>query len=186
MALLEELGPVFVFALTAGVSAFVTLGARRSHRDGTRPFGSALRVGLLGAGLLYLAATLARSLATGGSAEDVPGLLFVALVAFLVLAVLPLAVGRRLLRRATGVDSDTALRFAADGWAVTMLAVFGLYLAYWLLAQGLYYPGHGRICYIDQCTGVTVASAVTILAGSLVAVLGPGLAGLRLRAAAEE
>lgn len=186
MALLRELGPLLALLLTVGGSVSVTVGAHLLHRREGGSFGSALRVALLAAGLLSLLGAVVWTVA-GGSARDVSvAPLVAAFVAFLSLAVLPLAAGESLVRRGTDADSETALRFATYGWPFAMLAVFGVYVGYWLFTRDIYHPGSGQICVVWRCTGVTVASAVTALVGVVVAVLGTGLAGRRLHASATE
>ncbi|MFC6827218.1 hypothetical protein [Halopelagius fulvigenes] len=184
MALLAELGLLFAFALTVGVSASVTLGAHLLHRRGDAPFGSALRVALLAVGALSLLGAVVWTLVGWSPRGPSVTPLVAVFVAFLASTVLPLTAGRYLVRRASDADSDAALRFAAYGWPVAMLAAFGVYVAYWALAQDIYHPGNGQICVVGRCTGITVASSVTVLAGLLAAVLGTGLAGVGLRASA--
>lgn len=187
MALLRELGPLLAFALTVGVSASVTVGAHLLFRREGGSFGSALRVALLVAGVASLVAAVVWTAAESGSPRGVSVTpLVAAFVAFLGLTLLPLAGGRALVRRGSDADSATALRFATYGWPVAMLAVFAVYVAYWLFTRDIYHPGSGQICVVWRCTGITVASAVTVSVGAAVAVLGTGLAGLRLYASTTE
>ncbi|SFH01395.1 hypothetical protein SAMN04488063_3593 [Halopelagius inordinatus] len=187
MALLGELGPVLALALTVGVSASVTVGAHLLYRREGGSFESALRVVLLAAGVTSLLAAVVWTIAGGGPSRGVSVTPLVAVfVAFLGLTLLPLAGGRALLRRGSDADSATALRFATYGWPLAMLAVFGVYVAYWLFTRDIYHPGNGQICVVWRCTGITVASAVTVSVGAVVAVFGTGLAGLRLYASATE
>lgn len=181
MALPTGLVPVLAFVLTVGLAVPVTLGAHLFHRNGTGSFVSALRAALIEAGLLYLVGVVVIwSIAGGVELWEVPATLVVTgVVALFGLMVLPLAVGRRLVRRVKRVDSETALRFATYGWSMTMVVVFGVFVAYRILTRDLYHPGSEQLCLVGFC-GIGVSFAAAVLVEAIVAVLGPAIFGLVL------
>lgn len=182
MALPTGLVPVTVFALTVGIAVPVTLGSHLFYRHGSSSFRAALRAALAEASLLYLVGVLVVWAIAGGlSLWEVAATLLVAgVVAFVVLTALPLVVGRLLVRRVAGVDSETALRYATYGWPVAMFAVFGMFAAPGGLATNAFFDlGGERVCLVGHC-GIAVGFAVAVVLELLVAVLGPGLVGLAI------
>lgn len=194
MALPEGLLPVFVFVLTLGISVPVTLGAHVFHRNTDSSFRAALRPALfVAAGTFVVGAIAVWTIAGGGGALwELPATLFASgFVAFLALAALPLLVGQRLIRRASGrrasgqpantVDADTALRFATYGWPIAMLAMFGIFVAPGGLSHGhLLTLGGEQTCLAGFC-GIPVSLAGAVALELLVALLGPGVVGLCLQ-----
>lgn len=179
MALPTGLIPVYVFVLTVGIATPVTLGAHLSHRAGTRSFGAALRAALLEAGGLYLVGVIVMwAIVRGGSLEVVViTFLIPAGVALLVLMVIPLVVGQQIIQRVKEVDTDTALRFATYAWPITMLLVFGIFIAPGGFTSGDLFSLEGdQICLVGFC-GIIVPFAVAVLLELIVAVLGPGFIG---------
>lgn len=183
MALPTGLLPVLVFALTVGVATPVTLSAHMLDRRGTASFAAALRSALVGTGVVYLLGVVVWVVAGGGPLWEVAATLLVAGVAsLLLLTALPLLVGRWLVRRARGIDPDTALRFATYGWSVAMLVVFGVFVAPGGLAGGnVLHLDVERICVVGFC-GIAVPLLAAVLLELVVAVLGPGVVGLVLHA----
>ena len=105
--------------------------------------------------------------------------------ALAVLVVGPLLVGRRLVRRARGVDAETGLRFVTYGWLLAMLAVFGIFVAPGGFGGSPLLPLDGeRVCLAGFC-GVALSLLGATLLELAVAVLGPGLVGSALHAVAE-
>lgn len=177
MALPTGLIPVLAFVLTVGISVPVTLAAHLLYQSGTRSFGKGLRVALLEAGLLYLVGVVVVWAIAGGGLDielwEIPITLIVTGVGVLfVLTALPLAVGRNLIQRFEGVDSETALRYATYGWPLALLVVFGIFI----VPDGRFY---GRFCLAGFC-GLAGSSALAVLVEAVVAVFGPGLIGLLL------
>lgn len=184
MALPTGLLPVLVFVLTVGVSTLVALGAHLLDRAG-EPFASALGDAVRAVGVLYLLGVAGIwALAGGGSLWGVvAALLLVGVAALLALVLLPLAVGRWLVRRALGVDRGTALRLTTAGWPVAMLGVFGVFVAPGGLADGhLLHLDGPRTCLVGFC-GVAVSLVTAVVLETVVAVLGPGVVGLGIHTA---
>lgn len=181
MALPTGLVPVLTFVLTVGIAVPVTLSAHLFHRTGTGSFDSALRVALFEAGLLYLVGVVVIWAIAGGiSLWEVPATLLVTgFVALIVLVLLPLTVGRRVVRRARPVDPETALRFATYGWSLAMLTVFGIFVAYRVLTHDPFHPGSEQLCLVGFC-GIVVSFAAAVVVELLVAVFGPAVFGLIL------
>ena len=182
MALPTGLVPVTAFVLTIGTAIPVTLGAHLFHRNGNGSFSAALRSAFAEASLLYLVGALVVWSIAGGLAlwEVAATLLVTGFVALIVLAAIPLFVGRLLVRRVGGVDSGTALRYATYGWPAAMLAVFGIFIAPGGLATNVLFSlGGERICLAGHC-GIALWFAVAVVLELLVAVLGPGLVGLAI------
>lgn len=187
MALPTGLLPVLAFVLTVGVAAPVTLAAHLRSRDGRRPFAAALRTALLVAGGVYLVGVVAVWIVAGGLPlwEIAAALVLAGIGALAVLVVGPLLVGRRLVRRARGVDAETGLRFVTYGWLLAMLAVFGIFVAPGGFGGShlLHLDGE-RVCLAGFC-GVALSLLGATLLELAVAVLGPGLVGSALHAVAE-
>ena len=186
MALPTGLVPVLVCILTVGVAAPVTLGAHLFHRGGRRPFAAALRTALLAAGGAYLLGVAGVWAVAGGVPvwEVAAALLLAGVAASVVLTGLPLLVGRWIVLRWGALDPDAALRFTAYGWALTMLVVFGLFVAPGGVAGGdLLDLGGERVCLVGFC-GVAVRLVAAALLELFVAVLGPGVTGLALHSLA--
>jgi hypothetical protein len=186
VALPTGLLPVLAFVLTVGVAAPVTLVAHLRSRDGSRSFATALRTALLAAGGVYLAGVVVVWVVAGGLPlwEVAAALAAAGVAALAVLVVGLLLVGRRLVRRTRGTDPDTGLRFAAYGWVVAALVVFGLFVAPGGFAGGhLLDLGGERACLVGFC-GVAVSLVGAVLLELAVAVLGPGLVGSALHAVA--
>jgi hypothetical protein len=184
MALPDGLVPVAVFVLTVGVAVPVTLGSHLFYRAGETGFTAALRAALAEAAGLYLVGVLVVwSIAGGVGLWEIPVTLLVAgALALVVLGVVPLAVGRRLVRRFGAVDGETALRFATYGWPVAMLAVFGVFVAPGGVVRGdLLSLGGERACLAGFC-GVSVSLIGAVALEAFVAVFGPGAVGVVLSA----
>ena len=174
--------PVTAFVPTVGVAVPVTVGAHLAYRRGSS-FGGALRAALAEAGLLYLVGVLVVwAMARGLTLGKVAAILVAGgIAAFIVLTALPLFVGRLLVERVGGVDSETALRYATYGWPVAIFAAFGLFVVPGGLATNAFFTlGGERICLGGHC-GIDVLFAGAVVLELLVVVLGPGLAGLVLR-----
>jgi hypothetical protein len=174
--------PVAAFALTVGVSTSVTVGAHLLARAGNRTFPSVLRTALAGTGLLYLFGVgIVWLVANPLAATNVAAVLVVAgAAAFAIVVALPLFVGRRLVERATGVDSATALGHATTGLPVAALVVFAIFVAPGGLAtnaiSGL---GETTICLASFC-GIARGFAIAVFVQLFVATVGPGLVGFAL------
>lgn len=185
MALPTGLVPITVFATTVGIAVSVAVGAHLFSRSGTAPFGAALRAALVTVGGLYLAGVLVVWALAGGLPlwEVAATLLVAGLGNLVVLTALPLFVGRHVVRRVGGADSDAALRYATYGWPVAMLAVFAVFVASGGLRHGdLLVLGGGRTCLAGHC-GVPLLLTAAVFLELAVAVLGPGVAGLALYSA---
>ncbi|USZ69214.1 hypothetical protein NGM10_05600 [Halorussus salilacus] len=168
--------PALAFVLTVGVSVPVALTAHRSHRSGARPFARALWVAALQTTLLYLLGVFVLWSVGAGVSRTVT-LLVVGALSGLLLAALPLLVGRWLLRRAGGLDSETALRYATYGWPVAMLAVFGLFVAPGGVGRvAFFHLGGAEACILGFC-GISVLTAGAVLLQAVVALVGPGILG---------
>lgn len=184
MTLPTGLVPVTAFVLTVGVSVPVTLGTHLSYRNGGGSFGAALRAAFAEAGLLYLVGVGVVWAVAGGLPlwEVAATLCLAGVFAVTVLAALPLFVGRRLVERVAEVDSETALRYATDGWPVATLAAFTIFVAPGGLFEGtLLALGGERTCLAGFC-GISRSLLAAVLLELLVAVLGPGVVGLALYA----
>lgn len=115
--------------------------------------------------------------------EVAAALVAAGLVAFAVLAAVPIALGWRLVGLVRGVDPDTALRRVTAGWVVSSFAVFGIFVAPGGLSRGhLLSLGGPRVCLAGFC-GVAVSLLGAVLLELAVAVLGPGLVALALSSA---
>jgi hypothetical protein len=182
MTLTQGLLPVLVFVVTVGNAGPVALAARLFAGSEAGSFAEALRVAQLEAGLVYLVGVgVVWTVAGDGfdlSLWEIPATLLVTgLAAALVLAALPLAVGRRLVRSRCDVDSATALRAATLGWPVAMLVVFGIFVAPGGLSSGHLLSLTGaRTCLAGFC-GTSVLLAGTLALEFVVAVFLPGLVG---------
>jgi hypothetical protein len=173
----------FVFVLTGGVSTLTAVGARLLGRE--QEFVRAVAASFSTVGALYLAGVGVVWLVAGGGTlwGLASGLVAAGLVAFVLLGVLPLAVGRRLVRRAHDVDSETALRLTTAGWPVAMLIVFGVFVAPGGVSGGHLLSLDGpRTCLGGFC-GVSLHLVGAVSLSALVAVFGPGLVGLAVHAA---
>ncbi|MFB6303089.1 MAG: hypothetical protein ABEH78_09550 [Haloferacaceae archaeon] len=180
MALPTGLVAPFVFALTVGVAAPVTLGAHLFARSGG-PFALALRAAVAEACVAYLVGVGVVWAAAGGAAWGVPAALVAAGVVDLVVGVaIPLLVGRWLVRRASGAGPGTALRYATYGWPLAMAVAFGLFVAPGGVGGGdLLSLGGPRTCLVGFC-GVPVALAGAVAVGLAVVTFGPGAVGMAL------
>lgn len=177
MGLPTGLLPVLAFVLTVGTAVPVTAGAHLLSNARGGSFAAALRTTLLAAGGLYIAGVAALWALLGiGRWEVAAALLLAGTGVMVAVVVLPLAVGRWLVRRVRGVDPDTGLRFATYGWPVAVLAVFVIFVA---PGGSLLALGGPRVCLAGSC-GVSVQLVAAVLLEALVALLGPGLAGLAL------
>lgn len=180
MALPVGLLPVFWFVLTVGLSVPIAVAAHQFRRAGTTSMSSALRIAFSEAGLLYLVGVGVIWTITGGGSlwATIATLVVPGIVAGIVLMVLPLLVGRAVIQRSTGIDSDRALQHATYGWPVAMVAVFGIFIAPGGLTAGhLFDLGGQPICLAGHC-GIPTWLAVAALLELVVAVLGPGFVGL--------
>ena len=177
MAAWTGLLPALAFVLTVGFSASTTLAAQLLYRVGGRPFGSALRTALFGAGLFYLLGILVlRSIGVGDFRAATP--LVVGAVASVALGILPLLAGRRVVRTVTDVESETALRRAAYGWPLATLAVFGAFVSPGGIDRVTFFHlGGAETCLVGFC-GISVGSVALVVVAALVAFLGPGLLGV--------
>lgn len=187
MALQAGLIPVLVFVLTIGIAVPVTLGSHLIYRNGNGAFGSALRIALFEASVLYLVGILVIWAIAGGlELWEIPiTLLVTGIFALIVLIAFPLIVGQRVIQHFRGVDRETALRFATYGWPIAMLVVFGLYIVPGGLVHGdLLSLGGNRICLAGFC-GIGVQFALAVVLEVFVALLGPGIAGLVLYTSTE-
>jgi hypothetical protein len=186
MTLPVGLVPVFAFVLTVGIAVPVTLGSHLFYRSCNARFGSALRVALIEAsGLYFVGILVVWAIAGGVELWDIATtLLVVGALALVVLTVFPLIVGRRCIQYFRPVDRETALRFATYGWPITMLVVFGIFIAPGGLARGdLLSLGGERICVAGFC-GIGVSFVMAVILEVVVAVLGPGIVGLILYSSA--
>ncbi|WP_327051661.1 hypothetical protein [Halomicrococcus gelatinilyticus] len=186
MALPTGLVPVLVFVLTVGIAVPVTLGSHLIYRNGNGAFGSALRIALLEASVLYLVGILVIWAIAGGlELWEIPiTLLVTGVLTLIILVMLPLIVGRRFIQHFRPVDRETALRFATYGWPITMLMVFGTFIAPGGLVHGdLLLLGGKRICVAGFC-GIGVSFVMAMVLEIVVAVLGPGIVGLVLYSSA--
>jgi hypothetical protein len=182
MALPTGLIPVLVFVLTVGIAIPVTLGSHLIYPNGNGAFGSALRIALVEASVLYLVGILVIwTIAGGFELWEIPvTLLGTGIIALIVLMFFPLMVGQRIVQHFQAVDRETALRFSTYGWPITMLVVFGIFIAPGGLIQGdLLSLGGERICLAGFC-GISISFAMAVILEVVVAVLGPGIVGLVL------
>jgi hypothetical protein len=178
--------PVFVFVLTVGVSFLTTVGAHLRYAGGDSFDATLRRAGLVVAGLYLVGVAVAVVwlLAGGGALWGVAtALVATGLVALVALVALPLSVGRRLIQRVRDVDSETALRFTADGWPVATLVVFGIFVAPGGVGRGTVFDlGGAQVCLVGFCgISAPLAGSVTLAAG--VAVFGPDVVGFAFHAA---
>jgi len=182
MALPTGLIPVFAFVLTVGAAISVTLGAVLYHRIRSNSFRSALRTAFLVASGFYIVGVIpVWFLAGGASVWEVPAVLITtAVIALIVLMILPLMLGQRLIQKVRGIDSETALRFSTYGWPVAMFIVFGIFIAPGGVVGGdLFNLGGNRVCLAGFC-GIAVSLAAVVILELVVAVLGPGIIGLAI------
>ena len=151
----------FVYVLTVGLSpvlalAIVLLSRRRST---TAALGSI--VGAV-AGIVTLGATVGFALLSWQAGI----VLFLAgQGALLALAVLPLLVGRGIVRWRTGIDREDALRVAVTAWPLALAGSFALFVA----------PGGFARYNITFLSGA--AAVLAWLAWGVVVLVGPGLLG---------
>lgn len=155
----------FVYVLTVALApvlalAIVLLARRRSV---TAALGSV--VGTV-SGIVTLGATAGFALLSWQAGI----VLFLAGQGALVaLAVVPLLIGRGIVRQATGVDRTVALRIAVTAWPVTLASGFALFVA-----PGGFTGGFAQ----SNLTTLSGVSAVLAWAGwALLALLGPGVLG---------
>lgn len=182
MALPVGLVPVLAFVLTVGISVPVTLGAQLFYQTGGDRFGSALRTAFIEAAVLYLVGILVVWAIAGGlDLWEIPvTLLASGLLALIILGMIPLVVGQRFIQRLETADRETALRFATYGWTVSMVVVFGIFVAPGGLLHGdLLSLGGPHICLAGFC-GVSVLLVTAVLLEVGVAIFGPGAIGLVL------
>lgn len=181
MALPIGLIPVFGFVLTVGIAIPVTLGAHLFYRTNNSSFVSALRAAVLEAGGLYVVGVIVIDAIAGGGWSGTIMLLFVGGVAAVVLIVVPLVLGKRLIRSVRDADSETALRYATYGWPLTMLVVYAIFVA-----PGGFTLGHPfmlsgeRLCLAGHCGRPGSALTWMMILELVVAVLGPGTIGLAI------
>lgn len=180
MALPTGLIPVYAFVLTIGVGFSVTFGAHLLARS--RPFEAALRQAIQLVAGLYLVGVAVVWAVAGTAVWEVALLLVVSGgIALVGLVVIPLAVGRSVIRRSSGADSASSLRAATVGWLTTLIAVFGIYVGLGGLGGGavVHLPGR-EVCVIGFCgVAVWTVGAAVVLAGIML--VGPGLFGLAYR-----
>lgn len=182
MTLPTGLVPVTVFALTVGISTPVAVGAHLLARAGDETFRSDLRTAIAGTGLLYLVSVgVVWAVAGGLAVWEVAAMLVVAgAVAFALVIVLPLLVGRRLVERVAGADSERALRYATLGLPVAALAAFAIFAAPGGLAtNAIFGLGEESVCLAGFC-GIAWGFAVAVVLQFVVAIFGPGLVGVAL------
>lgn len=164
------LGSVLVFVYVATVAlapvlalAVVLVGRRRSQ---TAALGTV--VGAMAA-VVTLGATVGAALISWRAGA----VLFLAgQGALLGLGIVPLVIGRGIVRRATGIDRESALRVAVAAWPLSLAGSVALFLA----------PG-GALRYNITFLSGAVAILAWLAWGGLVLV-GPGVlgaAGVRLR-----
>ena len=147
-------------ALSLPAAAAVLLAARRM---------GVVRAGVL-VGLVVLLLVAAAAAALGATVGPVPSLTFAAsaAAALLLLWVVPVAVGRWLVRRLAGVGGDVALGYAVAGLPVAMIASALLFVA----------PGGPSRYNLTFLAGPALwAAAAAFLA---IVVFGPGLVGVGL------
>jgi hypothetical protein len=170
--------PVFVFVLTVGVSFLTTVGAHLRYAGGDSFDATLRRAGLVVAGLYLVGVAVAVVWLLAGG-----GALWGVATALVALVALPLSVGRRLIQRVRDVDSETALRFTADGWPVATLVVFGIFVAPGGVGRGTVFDlGGTQVCLVGFCgISAPLAGSVTLAAG--VAVFGPDVVGFAFHAA---
>jgi|AntRauTorcE11898_2_1112593.scaffolds.fasta_scaffold47867_2 hypothetical protein len=156
---------VFVYVLTVALApvlalAIVLLSRRRST---TTALGSI--VGAV-AGIVTLGATVGFALVSWQAGA----VLFLAgQGALLALGVVPLLVGRGIVRQATGVDREPALRIAVTAWPVSLAGGFALFVT----PGG--FAGEFAHSNITTLSGATAALAWT--GWAVLVLLGPGVLG---------
>lgn len=173
--------------LTVGIAVSVTLGSHLIYRKCNGAFGSAIRIVLFEASVLYLVGILVIWAIAGGLEpwEISSTLLVTGIFALIVLIAFPPIVGQRVIQHFRGVDRETALRSATDGWPIAMLVVFGIFIAPSGLVHGdLLSLGGERICLAGFC-GISVPFALAVVLGVFVALLGSGIAGIALYTSTE-
>lgn len=169
--------PVLAFVNTVGVSVPIALTAHLFYRSGARPFARVLQVTFLQTALLYLVGVYVFWSVGAGFSRMVTLLVVGALTALL-LAALPLLVGRWLLWRVGGLDSETALRYSTYCWPVAMLAVFAIFVAPGGFDRvAFFHLGGAETCLLGFC-GISLRSAAAVLLQAVVAFFGPGAIGL--------
>jgi hypothetical protein len=157
---------VFVYVLTVALApvlalAIVLLSRRRST---TAALGSI--VGAV-AGIVTLGATVGFALVSWRAGV----VLFLAgQGALFGLCVVPLLVGRGLVRQATGVDREPALRIAVTAWPVALASGFALFVA----PDGF----TGGVVHSNITTVSGVSAALAWAGWALLALFGSGLVGV--------
>ena len=151
---------VVTVALSPVLAIAVVLLARQ--RSPTAALGTV--VGVLAA-LVTLSTTVVAALFSLWAAVAVFLLGFGALLG---LVVVPLFLGRTVVRRATGVDREDALRLSVMAWPLALAGSFALFVA----------PGGASRYNITFLSGAAAVAAW--LAWALVVLVGPGLVGAGL------
>lgn len=147
-----------VYVLTVGLSPLVAPAIVFAERKRSATAAVGLVVGNLAAAVT-LAATVLAALTTPLSGAVAFSVGFGTL---LFLVVVPLLVGRTVLRTRTGVDRERALVIAVTGWPVTLAASLALY---WGVVAVVAWP----------------LSALSWLCWGLLVLFGPGLFGTGLQ-----
>ncbi|PSQ19391.1 hypothetical protein BRD00_01835 [Halobacteriales archaeon QS_8_69_26] len=161
---------VFAYVGTVLASVPVAVVALLLRRI-TPSFREALAYSLGGGFALFTVVVLALAVAVDPGAG---GTLFVTgVVAVVVLAVLPLAIGRAVVERTADLDPDRALRWATAGWPPAMILSLIVFVA----------PGGPARYNVTFLSGVEAVVAGGILVA--VVLLGPGLVGTALARAFE-
>jgi len=147
-------------ALSLPAAAAVLLAARRM---------GVVRAGVL-VGLVVLLLVAAAAAALGATVGLVSGLTFAAsaVAALLLLWVVPVALGRWIVRRLEGVGGDVALGYAVAGLPVAMIASALVFVA----------PGGPSRYNITFLSGPALWTASAVFLA--VVLVGPGLAGVGL------
>lgn len=150
---------VFVYVLTVALSTPLALAVVFLTRQRSVTAALGTIVGILAA-LVTLGSTVVAALVSplAGVVTFASGV-----AALLGLVVLPLVIGRTVVRRTTGVDREVALRLAVTAWPVALAASFGLFVA----------PGGPTRYNLTFLTGPLAAGAW--LAWLALVILGPGL-----------
>lgn len=155
---------LLVYVVTVALSPVLALGIVLLAR--TRSVTAALGTVVGGlAGLVTLSTTVVAALFSLGAGLSTFATGFGSLVG---LVVVPLLVGRTVVRQATGIDREDALRAAVMGWPVALALSFGLFVA----------PG-GTSRYNLTFLSGPVAVLAWLGWGAIV-LLGPGIFGVVL------
>lgn len=119
-------------------------------------------------GAVVTGAALAGATALAAFVDPAAGATFAGLAAAsgVVLAAVPLYVGRLLIERWTALDPARALEFAVLGWPIALVASFAVFLS----------PGGPTRYNVTFLSGGVAALAWTVM--GLVVTLGPGVAGV--------